>query len=54
MNEFLDSLGIDYKNERPANNYCLDIKINDNKAIEVMGSYWHGDIRRYPDFKNME
>ena len=19
-----------------------------------MGSYWHGDIRRYPDLKNME
>lgn len=54
VNEFLDALGIGFKNEQPEDNYCLDIKINDNKAIEVMGSYWHGDIRRYPDLKNME
>lgn len=54
VNEFLNSLGIEFENEKPENKYCLDIKINDTKAIEVMGSYWHGDIRRYPCLESME
>lgn len=54
INKLLESMRIDYTNEVQNSIYCLDISLNDNQAIEIMGGYWHGDIRRFPVFENMQ
>lgn len=48
VNEILQKLNISYINEYRVgaysiDNYCLDKKL----FIEVMGTYWHADIRKY-------
>lgn len=48
INKILDDLKIKYKNERVVGKFSLDIYLSDyQKAIEVMGLYWHGDSRKY-------
>lgn len=49
-NQLLDELQISYTNEYRCgyfsiDNYCDQL----NLPIEVMGTYWHADIRSYPD-----
>ena len=48
INKLLESMRIDYTNEVTNGKYTLDISLNENQAIEIMGGYWHGDIRRFP------
>lgn len=51
----LKNMGINYINEKSFYKYSLDIYLLDyNLGIEIMGSYWHGDIRRYPIFETMQ
>lgn len=48
INVLLDSMRIEYTNEIQVGIYRLDIYLeNRNKAIEIMGTYWHGDSRRF-------
>ena len=52
ISALLDNLGINHVNERKINKYRLDIYIEErNLAIEIMGRYWHGDIRKYSEEK---
>ena len=54
INQLLDSMRIDYTNEVQNSKYSLDISLNDYQAIEVMGGYWHGDIRRFSNFEVLQ
>lgn len=54
INQVLESMRIEYTNEVQNSIYCLDISLNDSQAIEIMGGYWHGDIRRFPIFEKMQ
>lgn len=54
INQLLDSMRISYINEYQNGKYSLDIYLNDNQAIEIMGGYWHGDIRRFSSFDFLE
>lgn len=48
--EILDEINSEYDVEVSAGRYSLDCKIkNSNLAIEVMGTYWHTDIRFYDE-----
>jgi len=43
---------INFEIEYPIGKYSLDVFITDKLAIEVMGAYWHCDIRNYEKPKN--
>jgi len=48
INKILDNLNIDYINEKAYKYYTIDIELNKNNlCIEIMGEYWHCDIRTY-------
>jgi len=48
--KILDELNIDYQSEKNFNYFAIDIYLpNYNLAIEIMGGYWHGDIRKYKE-----
>lgn len=50
INEILDKLGIQYRNEESFVYYSIDNYLPDyNLAIEVMGDYWHSSPRRYAE-----
>ena len=52
INKLLDSMRIPYLNEVAMGKYFLDIElVGTNKAIEIMGAYWHGEVRRYPEIQ---
>lgn len=49
IDRLLQSMRLEYIDEYQVGIYTLDIKLlKYNKAIEIMGSYWHADVRRYP------
>ena len=53
-NKFLDEMNIKYQNEKLFGRFSLDIYLSDfNKGIEIMGTYWHSDSRKY-DFSDLE
>ena len=55
VNEFLDELGINYKNEHKISRYSIDIYLEKyNLCIEVMGEYWHQDSRFFKKIKTEE
>lgn len=54
-NEILKTLSIKFSNEYPCgyfriDNYCQDY----NLPIEVMGTYWHADIRLYKQISSLQ
>lgn len=47
-------MNIKYQNEKLFGRFSLDIYLSDfNKGIEIMGTYWHSDSRKY-DFSDLE
>ena len=55
VNQLLQELHIDYRNEYPCgcfsiDNYCVESKL----FIEVMGTYWHADIRKYDTISEIQ
>jgi G:T-mismatch repair DNA endonuclease (very short patch repair protein) len=52
-NLILEDLEIKYKNEKRFGRYSVDIYLEDKKiSIEVMGTFWHSDIRFF-DLKKL-
>lgn len=50
INNYLDSIGVKYINEYQIERFSIDNYIVDmNKCIEIMGGYWHCDVRRFAD-----
>lgn len=50
ISEYLNSINVNHINEYIISPFAADIKLNDyNILIEIMGSYWHADSRRYKD-----
>lgn len=48
ISEYLKSVNIQHMNEYIISPFAADIKLNDyNIILEIMGSYWHADCRRY-------
>lgn len=55
ISEYLNDNKIEHINEFTENPYSIDIVLKDKHiAIEIMGSYWHGDIRKYKDFEELK
>lgn len=50
VNNMLDNLFVEYRNEEPFVYYSIDNYLPEYKlAIEVMGDYWHSSPLKYPD-----
>lgn len=50
VSEYLKEAHIEYEDEYVVKPFSADIKLkNTNILIEIMGSYWHADIRKYND-----
>jgi hypothetical protein len=50
INALLEKINLKYQNEKSFGNFCVDIFLNDyNLIIEVMGDYFHCDIRKYKE-----
>ena len=48
ISEYLNEVNIHHENEYIIKPFSADIKLIDNNIIiEIMGSYWHADIRKY-------
>lgn len=53
INNILDNLNIKYENEYNCNYYAIDNYLSEyNLFIEVMGTYWHCDNRKYNKVKD--
>lgn len=54
INSILEEFNIKYKNEKKVMQFSIDIFLEEeNKGIEIMGTYWHGDSRKY-ESENLE
>lgn len=48
-------LRLDYRNEEPCGPFNFDIFLVESELpIEIMGAYWHADVRRYPQIINLQ
>jgi hypothetical protein len=45
--DMLTKNSINFENEYSVGTYHIDVGVMDNFMIEVMGSYWHCDVRKY-------
>jgi G:T-mismatch repair DNA endonuclease (very short patch repair protein) len=50
--KLLDASGIEYRWQFPLGPYLYDFLLPDKTLVEVHGTYWHADPRRY-DIKNL-
>jgi predicted nucleic acid-binding Zn ribbon protein len=50
--DMLQEIGISFDIEYPIDKFLIDIAISEKLLIEVMGTYWHCDIRHYDKPKN--
>jgi len=50
--DILHEMNLEFEIEYSINGFSLDVYINDSIMIEVMGKYWHCDIRNYNKPKN--
>ena len=45
--KLLDAAGVDYRWQFPLGPYAYDFLLPDRLLVEVHGTYWHADPRRY-------
>ena len=50
-----ERLRVDYRNEEPCGPFNFDLFLVESELpIEIMGTYWHADVRRYPQIINIQ
>ena len=54
-NKICEYLRLDYRNEEPCGPFNFDIFLVESELpIEIMGTYWHADVRKYPQIINLQ